>query len=101
VNLYTIQVLRWTSIKSINSLILTSVSQVITKILKHSREAPSTTAHGLLLGLDFDGILEVSNSFALPNHTNDDNEKATKSIGGLVAVISTEYRHSQILHFYW
>jgi len=53
---------------------------VITKILKHSREAPSTTAHGLLLGLDLDGILEVSNSFALPNHTNDDNEKATKSI---------------------
>ncbi|OAX42397.1 hypothetical protein K503DRAFT_710798 [Rhizopogon vinicolor AM-OR11-026] len=54
---------------------------VITKILKHSREASSTTAHGLLLGLDLDGILEVSNSFALPNHTNDDDEKATKSIG--------------------
>ncbi|KAG1899142.1 translation initiation factor 3 subunit 3 [Suillus fuscotomentosus] len=53
---------------------------VITKILKHSREAFSTTAHGLLLGLDLDGILEVSNSFALPNHHNDDDEKATKSI---------------------
>lgn len=53
---------------------------VITKILKHSREAFSTTAHGLLLGLDLDGILEVSNSFALPNHNSDDDEKATKSI---------------------
>lgn len=48
--------------------------------MKHSREAPSATAHGLLLGLDLDGILEVSNSFALPNHTNDDDEKATKAI---------------------
>ncbi|KAG1826017.1 uncharacterized protein BJ212DRAFT_1317556 [Suillus subaureus] len=53
---------------------------VITKILKHSREAFSTTAHGLLLGLDLDSILEVSNSFALPNHNSDDDEKATKSI---------------------
>lgn len=68
-------------IKLIDTIILTSAFQVITKILKHSREASSTTAHGLLLGLDLDGILEVSNSFALPNHTNDDDDKATKSIG--------------------
>jgi translation initiation factor 3 subunit H len=57
--------------------------QVVTKILKHGREAPSTTAHGLLLGLDLDGILEVSNSFPLPNVPHDDDEKSTKSIGTL------------------
>jgi translation initiation factor 3 subunit H len=73
--------------------ILTFESQVITKILKHSREAFSTTAHGLLLGLDLDGILEVSNSFALPNHNNDDDEKATKSIGEVPVAISTDYKH--------
>ncbi|CAA7266515.1 unnamed protein product [Cyclocybe aegerita] len=52
---------------------------VVTKIIKHAREAPSTTAHGLLLGLDLDGILEVSNSFPLPQHVNDDDDKSAKS----------------------
>ena len=55
--------------------------QVITKISKHGREAPSSTAHGLLLGLDLDGVLEISNSFPLPHHSGDDDEKSTKSIG--------------------
>ncbi|EPQ60746.1 hypothetical protein GLOTRDRAFT_68645 [Gloeophyllum trabeum ATCC 11539] len=54
---------------------------VITKIIKHSREAPSATAHGLLLGLDLDGTLEVSNSFPLPLHGGgDDDDKSTKSV---------------------
>ncbi|KIM85239.1 hypothetical protein PILCRDRAFT_817241 [Piloderma croceum F 1598] len=53
---------------------------VVTKILKHSREASSTTAHGLLLGLDLDGTLEISNSFPLPNHAGDDDDKTSKSI---------------------
>ncbi|KAF9569645.1 hypothetical protein CPC08DRAFT_3226 [Agrocybe pediades] len=52
---------------------------VVTKIIKHAREAPSTTAHGLLLGLDLDGTLEVSNSFPLPHHAGDDDEKSAKS----------------------
>ncbi|KAF8898664.1 hypothetical protein BD779DRAFT_1607401 [Infundibulicybe gibba] len=53
---------------------------VVTKIQKHAREAPSSTAHGLLLGLDLDGTLEVSNSFPLPHHAADEDEKSTKSI---------------------
>ncbi|KAF8168027.1 hypothetical protein B0H34DRAFT_645251 [Crassisporium funariophilum] len=52
---------------------------VVTKIIKHAREAPSTTAHGLLLGLDLDGVLEVSNSFALPHHAGDEADKTAKS----------------------
>jgi translation initiation factor 3 subunit H len=55
--------------------------QVVTKILKHSREASSATVHGLLLGLDLDGTLEVSNSFALPHHVSDEDEKSAKSSG--------------------
>ncbi|KAJ7235916.1 hypothetical protein B0H12DRAFT_1027149 [Mycena haematopus] len=51
---------------------------VVTKILKHSKEA-SATVHGLLLGLDLDGTLEVSNSFALPHHVSDEDEKSAKS----------------------
>src|SRR5437016_5192600 len=57
------------------------ISKVVTKIIKHAREAPSTTAHGLLLGLDLDGILEVSNSFPLPHHVGDEDEKSSKSTG--------------------
>ncbi|KII93207.1 hypothetical protein PLICRDRAFT_99606 [Plicaturopsis crispa FD-325 SS-3] len=53
---------------------------VVTKILKHSREAPSTTAHGLLLGLDLDGTLEISNSFPLPHRGGDEDDKSSKSI---------------------
>ncbi|KAJ7225425.1 translation initiation factor 3 subunit 3, partial [Mycena pura] len=52
---------------------------VVTKILKHARESNSATVHGLLLGLDLDGTLEVSNSFALPHHVSDEDEKSTKS----------------------
>ncbi|TFK57205.1 hypothetical protein OE88DRAFT_1620983 [Heliocybe sulcata] len=52
---------------------------VVTKIIKHSREAPSSSAHGLLLGLDLDGVLEVSNSFPLPHHAGDEDDKSTKS----------------------
>ncbi|KAF9481357.1 hypothetical protein BDN70DRAFT_540555 [Pholiota conissans] len=52
---------------------------VVTKIIKHAREAPSSTAHGLLLGLDLDGILEVSNSFPLPQHVGDEDDKSSKS----------------------
>lgn len=53
----------------------------MTKIIKHGHEAPSSTAHGLLLGLDLDGTLEVSNSFPLPHRAGDEDEKSAKSIG--------------------
>jgi translation initiation factor 3 subunit H len=51
---------------------------VVIKIIKHGREAPSTTAHGLLLGLDLDGTLEVTNSFPLPQHSGEDDDKSAK-----------------------
>ncbi|KAJ8084091.1 hypothetical protein AAF712_000969 [Marasmius tenuissimus] len=54
---------------------------VVAKILKHAREVSSiANAHGLLLGLDLDGTLEVSNSFPLPHHLADDDEKSSKSV---------------------
>jgi len=56
-------------------------AQVVSKIMKHAYESPSATAHGLLLGLDLDGTLEVSNSFPLPYHSHDDDDKSTKAIG--------------------
>ena len=51
--------------------------------MKHSREGQTSNAHGLLLGLDLDGTLEVSNSFALPHHFNDDEDKSSKGVGML------------------
>ena len=61
----------------------TLCAQVVSKIIKHAREAPSSIAHGLLLGLDLDGILEVSNSFALPHHAGEEDEKSAKATGML------------------
>ncbi|KAH8102455.1 translation initiation factor 3 subunit 3 [Cristinia sonorae] len=53
---------------------------VVSKIIKHSRELQGTSAHGLLLGLDFDGTLEISNSFPLPHHFNEDDDKSAKGV---------------------
>ncbi|CAK5280564.1 unnamed protein product [Mycena citricolor] len=52
---------------------------VATKILKHSRDSTSPLVSGLLLGLDLDGTLRVSNCFASPHNVNDEDEKSTKS----------------------
>jgi len=50
---------------------------VVSKIIKHSSESHSSV-HGLLLGLDLDGTLEVTNSFPLPHSSGDDDEKSSK-----------------------
>ena len=49
--------------------------------MKHTREATGPSAHGLLLGMDLDGTLEVSNSFPLPHHASDEDDKSAKSVG--------------------
>jgi len=54
--------------------------QVTTKIIKHSLDFNSSV-HGLLLGLDLDGVLEISNCFPLPNQPPDEDEKSLKSVG--------------------
>lgn len=41
-------------------------SKVITKIIKHGRDAQNSNTTGVLLGIDLQGVLEVSNSFPLP-----------------------------------
>lgn len=53
---------------------------VVSKILKHAVESSSSVTTGLLLGLDLDGLLEISNSFALPTHFEDE-DKSSKSLG--------------------
>jgi len=52
---------------------------VTTKIIKHSLDS-SASAHGLVLGLDLDGVLEISNCFPLPNQSPDEDEKSVKSV---------------------
>lgn len=59
---------------------------MVSKIIKHAKEAPGSSAHGLLLGLDLDSTLEVSNSFPLPHHSNDDDDKSTKGVGEYLSV---------------
>ncbi|KAJ3985683.1 translation initiation factor 3 subunit 3 [Lentinula detonsa] len=53
---------------------------VVSKILKHACDSSSSSPIGLLLGIDLDGVLEVSNSFALPYHSGDDDDKSAKSV---------------------
>lgn len=59
---------------------------VLSKIIKHGRDAKSTASNisGILLGIDLQGTLEVSNSFPLPSTTggpkgggDDDDAKAS------------------------
>ena len=62
-----------------------SLPQVTTKIIKHSLDSGSN-AHGLVLGLDLDGVLEISNCFPLPNQAPDEDEKSLKSVGRCVCL---------------
>ena len=62
-------------------------SQVTTKIIKHSLDSGSN-AHGLVLGLDIDGVLEISNCFPLPNQSSDEDEKSVKSVGWYTLLFS-------------
>ncbi|KAI0936563.1 hypothetical protein AcW1_000764 [Taiwanofungus camphoratus] len=69
---------------------------VVTKIIKHSREAQSSTAHGLVLGLDLDGTLEVSNSFPLPNHSSsDEDDKSIKGVARYQAAMLRSLKEVQ------
>lgn len=47
--------------------------------MKHSTEVQPAQAVGLLLGLDLDGILEVSNCFPLP-HAPEEDDKSNKAL---------------------
>jgi len=68
---------------------------VVSKIVKHSREAQGTTAHGLLLGLDLDGALEISNSFALPHHGSDEDDKSAKGVARYQAAMLRSLKEVQ------
>lgn len=46
-------------------------------------------ALGLLLGLDLDGVLEVSNSFPLLTHSGEDDDKSAKSAGEIFSSVES------------
>jgi translation initiation factor 3 subunit H len=46
---------------------------VVLKIVKHCKEALPAIVSGKLLGLEFDSKVEVTNSFAMPS-SSDENE---------------------------
>lgn len=54
--------------------------------MKHGRGGSAGGACGLLVGLDLDGTLAVSNSFPLPNRAFDDDEKASKSTSAFMSL---------------
>lgn len=47
---------------------LLSVFQVVLKIVKHCRESAPATVTGQLMGLDVNGVLEVTHSFPMPKN---------------------------------
>ena len=70
------------------------LAQVVSKIIKHSRDSPlhhisssSSSAYGLLLGIDLDGTLEISNCFAMP-HSSDEEERTGKAAGLLACSVA-------------
>ena len=56
---------------------------VVLKIVKHCKDALPQTVRGKLLGLEFDGRVEVTNSFATPSII-DENEDNTDGVYSLV-----------------
>ncbi|RPD64939.1 hypothetical protein L227DRAFT_494887 [Lentinus tigrinus ALCF2SS1-6] len=77
---------------------------VVSKIIKHAREAPGSSAHGLLLGLDLDGTFEVSNSFPLPHHANDEDDKSAKGLaryqGSMLRSLKEVQADDSVIGFY-
>ncbi|EJT97812.1 hypothetical protein DACRYDRAFT_24778 [Dacryopinax primogenitus] len=51
---------------------------IVMKIMKHSRDAYPAAVTGILLGLDLDGVMEVSNCFPLPMGREGDEENSTR-----------------------
>ena len=59
-------------------------TQVVLKIVKHCRESIPATVTGQLMGLDVNGVLEVTHSFPMPKNNQDSEddgkEKATHAL---------------------
>ncbi|KAI0652240.1 hypothetical protein C8Q79DRAFT_936666 [Trametes meyenii] len=79
-------------------------AMAVSKIIKHAKEAPGSSAHGLLLGLDLDGTLEVSNSFPLPHHSNDEDDKSAKGVaryqGAMLRSLKEVQADDSVIGFY-
>ncbi|KZO96242.1 hypothetical protein CALVIDRAFT_545613 [Calocera viscosa TUFC12733] len=50
----------------------------VMKIMKHSRDAYPSAVNGILLGLDLDGVMEVSNCFPLPQGREGEEESTAR-----------------------
>ncbi|KAH7104574.1 hypothetical protein BKA62DRAFT_692672 [Auriculariales sp. MPI-PUGE-AT-0066] len=75
---------------------------VVMKIIKHGRDAGNSPATGLLLGLDLDGILEVSNAFPVPHGKEDDSDKvsSTRYQGTMLRLLKEVQSDDTIVGFY-
>lgn len=62
--------------------------------MKHSSEVQPSPALGLLIGIDLDGTLEISNSFPLPN-ANDDDDKSGKALARYQAAMLRSLKEVQ------
>lgn len=69
--------------------------QVVTKIIKHGREAHFGT--GTLLGLDFDGAMEVSNSCPLPGFSEEEDRGAKSAAQREFVFALSRYRLPQMI----
>ncbi|CAO1637147.1 unnamed protein product [Parajaminaea phylloscopi] len=67
----------------------------LTKLVKHSRDSHPHTATGLLLGLDLEGALEVTNLFGLPRSSlrADDHDNDSRTTSGAQPAASAASKH--------
>ncbi|KAI7831870.1 hypothetical protein BX661DRAFT_179423 [Kickxella alabastrina] len=68
-------------VEKVSTLTLVKVDPLaILKIVKHARESYPTSVNGQLLGLEVDGVLEVTNAFAVPTQPGSEEDMTNYQI---------------------
>ncbi|KAJ1895644.1 hypothetical protein LPJ66_004462 [Kickxella alabastrina] len=68
-------------VEKVSALTLVKVDPLaILKIVKHARESYPTSVNGQLLGLEVDGVLEVTNAFAVPTQPGSEEDMTNYQI---------------------
>jgi len=75
----------------------------VMKIMKHSRDAYPSAVTGILLGLDLDGVMEVSNCFPLPMGREGEEETArptSKYQASMLRALKEVHGDDNVVGFY-
>jgi hypothetical protein len=78
------------------------IFQVVLKIVKHCRESIPATVTGQLMGLDVNGVLEVTHSFPMPKNNQDSEDDGKLSHSLCDAAAAAHFKSTrQCYHYSW